>query len=28
MTVSNLKVQRDYFKAMQVILQRTGINPL
>ncbi|RPJ17172.1 MAG: hypothetical protein EHM37_01050 [Deltaproteobacteria bacterium] len=26
--ISNLKVQRDYFKAMQVILQRTGVNPL
>jgi site-specific recombinase XerD len=26
--ISNLKVQRDYFKAMQVILQRTGANPL
>lgn len=26
--VSNLKVQRDYFKAMQVILHRTGANPL
>jgi site-specific recombinase XerD len=25
---SNLKVQRDYFRAMQVILQRTGVNPL
>jgi site-specific recombinase XerD len=22
--VSNLKVQRDYFKAMEVIMQRTG----
>ena len=26
--ISNLTVQRDYFKAMQVILQRTGATPL
>jgi site-specific recombinase XerD len=26
--ISNLKAHRDYFKAMRVILQRTGANPL
>jgi len=25
--VSNIKVQRDYFKAMEVIMQRTACNP-
>jgi len=26
--VSNLKVQRDYYKAMEVVMQRTAANPL